>query len=197
VEGSTRRGRARALRSDTMVGMPVASPFRVCFVCSGNICRSPMGEVVLRRLAEDAGLGHPVEVDSAGTGDWHIGERADPRAVAALAARGYDGSAHRARQFDPRWFAQRDLVVALDRGHERTLRSWASTDVDRVKVRLLRSFEPGRGDAVGRRSDADLDIPDPFYSGQQAFADVLAQVERACEALLEHMRGQLGAAAGR
>ena len=158
-----------------------------------------MGEVVLRHLADDAGLAHAVEVDSAGTGDWHIGERADRRTVAALAARGYDGSAHRARQFDPRWFAQRDLVVALDRGHERTLRSWAPTDVDRAKVRLLRSFEPGRdtGRAGRPDPDLDLDIPDPYYSGQQAFGDVLAQVEQACTALLEQIRGQLGAAADR
>jgi len=184
--------------------MTAVAAFRVCFVCSGNICRSPMGEVVLRRIAEDAGLGDLVIVDSAGTGDWHIGERADRRTVAALSARGYDGATHRAKQFEPRWFAQRDLVVALDRGHERTLRSWAPTDVDRAKVRLLRSFEPGRGDAAGpgggaasRAAAADLDIPDPYYSGPQSFDDVLAQVEYACTGLLDHVRRQLAAAADR
>ena len=97
------------------------SPYRICFVCSGNICRSPMAEVVMADLVAAAGLADVVVVDSAGTGDWHIGERADRRAVAALAARGYDGATHRAKQFDPHWFRQRDLVIGLDRGHERTL----------------------------------------------------------------------------
>ena len=82
-----------------------AGPYRVCFVCTGNICRSPMAEVVFRALVERAGLADRIEVDSAGTGDWHVGAGADDRALLALTAGGYDGAAHRARRFDPRWFA--------------------------------------------------------------------------------------------
>ncbi|NLT56034.1 MAG: low molecular weight phosphotyrosine protein phosphatase [Actinomycetales bacterium] len=168
--------------------------YRVCFVCSGNICRSPMGEVVLRQLAEDGGVGHLVAVDSAGTGDWHIGERADRRTLAALAKAGYDGDAHRARQFDPHWFAERDLVIAMDRGHERTLRSWAGNERDRSKVRLLRSFDPALG--PGARHE-DLDVRDPYYDGARAFAEVLAQIETACRGLLDHVRAETtGRAAG-
>ena len=154
-------------------------PYRVTFVCSGNICRSPMAAVVLDHRAAAAGLGDVVAVDSAGTGDWHIGERADQRAVAALAAAGYDGSRHRARQFDPSDFATVDLVVALDRGHERTLRAWAPDAPARDTVRLLRSFDP---DAT------DLEVADPYYGAAEGFALVLAQVEAAVPGLLAHVR---------
>jgi protein-tyrosine phosphatase len=161
------------------------SRYSVCFVCSGNICRSPMGEIVLRRLVADAGLGDRVVVDSAGTGDWHIGEHADRRAVATLSAAGYDASRHRARQFDPHWFALRDLVIALDRGHERTLRGWAPHERDRAKVRLLRSFDPS---VTSRAQGSELDVLDPYYDGDRAFDQVLEQVEAACRGLLDHIR---------
>ena len=156
--------------------------YAVCFVCSGNICRSPMAEVVLRALVYDAGLGESVLVDSAGTGDWHIGERADRRTVAALAARGYDGTAHRARQFEPDWFATHDLVVALDRGHLRTLGSWAPTDRARKKLHLLRSFDP---DLPMDTFGDELDVPDPYYDGTEAFSAVLSTIEVACTGLLD------------
>jgi len=164
-------------------------PFRVCFVCSGNICRSPMAEAVLRRLAVDAGLADRIAVDSAGTGDWHVGERADLRTLRVLAAAGYDAGSHRARQFEPDWFGGRDLVIALDRGHERTLRSWAGDDGDREKVRLLRSFDPDSG----VRSGAQLDVPDPYYDDEQAFAEVLEQIEAACRGVLAHVGTEIGA----
>jgi protein-tyrosine phosphatase len=162
--------------------------YRICFVCSGNICRSPIAEVVLRRQVEEAGLGQVVVVDSAGTGDWHVGDRADRRALAVLTRAGLDGDAHRARQFDPRWFLRRDLVVALDRGHLRTLRSWAANDTERGRLVLLRTFDPATG---GRTAGADLDVPDPYYDGMQAFEEVLDIVTRSCAGLLEHVRGLL------
>jgi protein-tyrosine phosphatase len=168
--------------------MASAVRFRVCFVCSGNICRSPMAEFVLRSLVEDAGLAHLVEVDSAGTGDWHIGERADRRAVSVLGRHGYDGSEHRARQFEPRWFTGRDLVIALDRGHLRTLRSWAGNEFERGRVHLLRSFDPSLGPDA---APSDLDVLDPYYDGLTAFSEVLAQIEVACAGLLDHVRSQL------
>lgn len=153
--------------------------FRICFVCSGNICRSPIAEVVLRSLATDAGLGDRLAISSAGTGDWHVGEQADPRAVEVLHAHGYDGTAHRARQFEPSWFDELDLVVALDRSHERILKNWATNDVDRSKVQLLRSFETPRSES--------LDVPDPYYSDHTMFAAVLGMIERADRALLEQL----------
>ena len=103
-----------------------------------------------------------------------------------LAGAGYDGDAHRARQFDAEWFAERDLVLALDRGHARTLRAWARDEEQREKVRLLRSFEP--------ESDpgAELDVRDPYYDGEEAFLEVLHQVEVACAGVLDHVRAQRG-----
>ena len=164
------------------------APLRVVFVCSGNICRSPMGEAVLRELLRRVGLSRRVAVSSAGIGDWHIGERADIRTVGALDRRGYDASRHRARLFEPDWFDGTDLVIALDRGHERVLRAWARTEDSRDKVVLLRRFDPAVGDAVGR----DLDIPDPYYD-DDAFETVLDQVEAACRGLVAHL-GRLVAA---
>ncbi|WP_426980271.1 low molecular weight protein-tyrosine-phosphatase [Herbiconiux sp. P16] len=153
--------------------------FRISMVCTGNICRSPMAEIVLRDLVEKAGLGDRVLVSSAGTGEWHVGEHADPRTIAALESHGFDGSTHRARQFDPSWFDSLDLVVALDRSHERVLRSWARTDVDRSKVRLLLGFDP---EYAGRS-----DVPDPYYSDAAMFDSVLAMIEHSCRALLRQL----------
>ena len=105
-------------------------PLHVTFVCSGNICRSPMGHVILQRLVTDAGLADDVIVTSSGTGDWHVGEHADPRTIAVLAAHGYDGSHHRAREFDPSDFAELDLVLASDDSHVRALRRLAARTSD-------------------------------------------------------------------
>ncbi|MCJ1709440.1 low molecular weight protein-tyrosine-phosphatase [Microbacterium sp. VKM Ac-2923] len=154
------------------------APFRVVFVCSGNICRSPMADVVFRHLAESAGLGARVSSSSAGTGDWHVGERADHRTLAALDRLGYDGATHRARQFQYADFTRNDLVVALDRSHERVLRGWAQGDDDTDKIALLQSFLP----------DAEtLDVPDPYYAGAPMFDEVLGMIERASRALFRQL----------
>ena len=158
---------------------PVDQAFRICVVCTGNICRSPMAEIVLRDLVEKAGLSEQVVVTSAGTGEWHVGEHADPRTVAALEAQGFDGSTHRARHFDVDWFDSLDLIVALDRSHERVLRSWARSDEDRSKIRLLLSFDP---DYAGRS-----DVPDPYYSDAAMFDSVLAMVEHSSRALFRQL----------
>ena len=84
--------------------------FRICFVCTGNICRSPMAETVFKELVRRAGLEPSIAVSSAGTGDWHVGEPSDERTLAALAAQGFNGSGHRARQFDPSWFDGRQAT---------------------------------------------------------------------------------------
>ncbi|WP_191621793.1 low molecular weight protein-tyrosine-phosphatase [Microbacterium caowuchunii] len=159
--------------------MTEPAPFRVVFVCTGNICRSPMAEVVFRWFAESVGLGAQVTSTSSGTGDWHVGEPADPRTAASLERRGYDGSRHRARQFTYADFDRNDLVVALDRSHERNLRAWARTEADSDKVVLLRSFESAPEDS--------LDVPDPYYAGPEAFDEVLGMIESACRALFRQL----------
>ncbi|SPF01772.1 low molecular weight protein-tyrosine-phosphatase [Streptomyces sp. MA5143a] len=156
--------------------------YRVCFVCTGNICRSPMAESVFRARTEEAGLDGLVKVDSAGTGGWHEGEPADPRTVSVLEAHGY-GSGHTARQFHASWFSRLDLVVALDAGHMKALRRLAPTPEDADKVRLLRSYDPAAGD--------DLDVPDPYYGGMDGFEECLELVEAASEGLLTAVREQV------
>ncbi|WP_233415570.1 low molecular weight protein-tyrosine-phosphatase [Streptomyces sp. N35] len=157
--------------------------FRVCFVCTGNICRSPMAEQVFRAYVTEAGLDSLVEVDSAGTGGWHEGDGADPRTVAVLEENGY-GSEHAARQFRAGWFARLDLVIALDEGHLRDLRRLAPTPADAAKVRLLRAYDPG--------AEGDLDVPDPYYGGRDGFDACLELIEAACPGLLSAVRGALG-----
>jgi protein-tyrosine phosphatase len=159
--------------------VPVA---RICFVCMGNICRSPTAEVVMRARLVEAGLSDRVVVDSAGTGGWHVGRGADERAVETLQAHGYDGDAHVARQFDPAWFDDRDLIVAMDAENLRALHRAASPD-QQAKIVMLRSFDPA--------SDADQDVPDPYYGGADGFENVLALVEAACDGLLDCIRTEL------
>jgi protein-tyrosine phosphatase len=153
-------------------------PFRVVFVCTGNICRSPMADVVFRWSANAAGLRERVSSTSAGTGDWHVGERADQRTLAALQRRGYDGTRHRARQFTHADFADSDLVVALDRSHERILRGWARTEADIDKIALLMSFDANA---------STLDVPDPYYAGPGMFDDVLGMIESASRSLFRQL----------
>ncbi|MFE9448729.1 low molecular weight protein-tyrosine-phosphatase [Streptomyces sp. NPDC006739] len=159
--------------------------YRVCFVCTGNICRSPMAESVFRAHVAEAGLEDLVEVDSAGTGGWHEGDGADPRTVSVLEAHGYD-SDHTARQFRPSWFDRLDLVIALDTGHLKALRRLAPTEADGHKIRLLRSYDPAAPD--------DLDVPDPYYGGLEGFEECLEMVEAASAGLLtavrEHLEGR-------
>ena len=155
-----------------------AAPFRVVFVCTGNICRSPMAEVVFREFADASGLGSRVASTSAGTGDWHVGEQADQRTIDALERAGYDGTLHRARQFTHADFAHSDLVVALDRSHERILHGWARDETDADKIALLLSFDA---------ASHTLDVPDPYYAGPGMFDDVLGMIESASRALFRQL----------
>lgn len=160
-----------------------AEPFRVVFVCTGNICRSPMAEIVFREYARLAGLDDRVVSTSAGTGDWHVGEQADVRTVAALEQRGYDAGTHRARQFTHDTFASNDLVVALDRSHARILRNWAHSEDDADKIALLLSFDP--------HAHGLLDVPDPYYAGPAKFDEVLGMIESASRALFRQLEPAL------
>ncbi|WP_374774808.1 low molecular weight phosphotyrosine protein phosphatase [Streptomyces sp. NBC_01310] len=154
--------------------------YRVCFVCTGNICRSPMAESVFRAHVAQAGLDTLVEVDSAGTGGWHEGDGADPRTVSVLEGAGYEQD-HRARQFHSSWFARLDLVIALDAGHLRDLRALAPTPQDAAKVRLLRSYDPAA-------TAAETDVPDPYYGSLDGFEECLDLVEAASPGLLDAVR---------
>ena len=158
-----------------------SGPYRICLVCLGNICRSPMAETVLRAELDRAGLRGRAEVDSAGTGDWHVGHPMDRRARAELAARGYDGTAHRARQFRPEWLAGRDLVLAMDAKNRDDLRRVGAAP---GRLRMLRSFDP----AVG----PDAEVPDPYYGNGGSFQLVLDQIEAAARGLAGALRAALG-----
>jgi protein-tyrosine phosphatase len=153
--------------------------FRICFVCTGNICRSPMAETVFRELVRRAGYGGSITVISAGTGDWHVGENSDARTIAALSSRGYNGAGHRAKQFDPAWFEHLDLVVVFDRSQERILKSWAASEQDHGKVQLLLTFD--------QEQAAALEVPDPYYSDAAMFDTVLGSIEHACTALFHQI----------
>ncbi len=155
--------------------------FHVCVVCSGNICRSPIGEQVLRAAIAEAGLADRVRVSSAGTGDWHIGQGANPRAMRVLRAAGYPEHDHIARMITRPDLQDIDLVLAADRGHLQDLRV-LSDDPD--KLVLLRSFDP----------DADDDeVPDPYYGPDAGFDDVLAMTVAAAPGIVAEIHRRLAA----
>ncbi|WP_053739352.1 low molecular weight protein-tyrosine-phosphatase [Nocardia sp. NRRL S-836] len=149
---------------------------KVAFVCTGNICRSPVAALVFREWLSREGLSSHVEVSSAGTGGWHVGDPADSRALKSLADNGYPTN-HVAAQVGPEHL-DADLLVALDSGHARALRRMVDPD----RVRLLRSFDP----------DADgVDVPDPYYGDRAGFDEVLVMVEAAMPGLLAWVRSRL------
>jgi len=150
-------------------------PLSVVFVCTGNICRSPIAEKVFARELEQAGLADAVHVSSAGTGNWHIGSPADERAEAVLLAAGYEVD-HVARQVDAEQLGA-DLIVALDRSHERALRSMVP-EPDRV--RLLRSFDPD--------APPGAEVPDPYYGDDDGFTTVLEMIRAAMPEMIEWVR---------
>jgi protein-tyrosine phosphatase len=147
------------------------APLHVTFICTGNICRSPMAEKMFADQLRRRGLGDAVRVTSAGTGNWHVGSRADDRATRVLQAHGYPTD-HCAAQLDDEHLAA-DLVVALGRNHARTLRQLG---VDADRIRILRSFDPRSGAYA-------LDVDDPYYGDAQDFEDVLAVIEAALPGL--------------
>lgn len=153
---------------------------RVLFVCLGNICRSPTAEGVLRHKLRAAGLEGRIEVDSAGTGDWHIGKSADVRTRQAAQLRGYDLSALRGRQVSATDFAAFDLILAMDSSNLRDLQQLRPSN---AKAEL---------DLFLRRYQLALDeVPDPYYGGEAGFEQVLDLLEHACDALVVELKGRL------
>jgi protein-tyrosine phosphatase len=151
----------------------------VSFVCMGNICRSPTAEAIMRHLVREAGLDAAITVDSAGTGDWHVGEERDRRSRATAKQRGMPITGP-ARQFERSDFARFDLVLALDEENARDLRRLAPTDEARAKVCLLREFDAGAAPGA--------EVPDPYYGGPEGFALVFDICLAACRGLLEHLK---------
>ncbi|MBI5106205.1 MAG: low molecular weight phosphotyrosine protein phosphatase [Solirubrobacterales bacterium] len=153
---------------------------RILFVCMGNICRSPTAEGVMRHVLREEGLEDRIHVDSAGTGDWHVGEPPDRRSAAAARARGItlEGAA---RQVTPEDFESFDLLLAADRQNLAHLRAMAPPGTEE-KVRLLREFDDGSAGAP------DLDVPDPYFGGERGFEEVLDLVEAACRGLAGRLR---------
>jgi len=156
---------------------------RICFVCLGNICRSPTAEAVMRHLVVGAGLEHEILIESAGTGDWHVGQPRDRRSRAVGEARGIPLSGL-AQQFVPASFDRYTHVLAMDRSNRDELLKMARGAQDRAKVALLRSFDP--------TAPPEAEVPDPYYGGARGFDEVFDICERACAALLEQLKREAG-----
>ncbi|MGZ8745447.1 MAG: low molecular weight protein-tyrosine-phosphatase [Nocardioides sp.] len=155
--------------------------YAVALVCLGNICRSPMADVVLTAHVDRAGLSGRVTVDSCGTGDWHIGQPMDRRAAATLTAAGFDPTLHRARVFDPAWLERHDLVLAMDEHNLADIRA-SATAVHDGRVLLFRDFDP-----IGTGGE----VPDPYYGGDAGFEEVLDMVDRTSAALVSALQQEL------
>ncbi len=151
-----------------------AGSYRISVVCLGNICRSPMADVVLNARVAGAGLDDRVTVISAGTGNWHVGDAMDRRAAALLTSQGYDASRHRAQQVLAHWLAEHDLVLAMDADNLADLRALAGGAIDGERLRPFRDFDP----------EGPGDVPDPYYGGDAGFRAVLAMVERTADEIV-------------
>ena len=151
----------------------------IVFVCTGNICRSPMADVIFRDVLDDAQLTDDVLVRSCGIGGWHVGQSADRRAIAELQASGHDGTQHRAAQLGPE-HDDADLFVALDNGHIHDL---VHHGIPSEKIRLLRSFDPF--------SPRGADVDDPYYSNAAAFTEVRTQIDAAMPGMIDWVKERL------
>ena len=151
----------------------------ILFVCLGNICRSPMGEAIFLHKAGALGLLDRFTVDSAGLGDWHQGERADPRTIHAAGVHGIEVQSI-ARKIRPRDLRDFDLLLPMDRQNREAL---LAMDAPPRAVRLMRSFDPALRDAAER----DLDVPDPYLAGPEGFEEVFQMLESACAGLIEYL----------
>ena len=156
---------------------------RILVVCLGNICRSPTAEAALKEALAEAGLGERVEVASAGTGDWHLGEPPDPRMTSAAADLGLtlDTTSCQITQDD---FRDSDLILVMDRQNLRDVLALAPDEDARAKIRLYRDFDPEPGDGQ---------VPDPYYGGDEGFRLVVEMVRRAARGVVDHVRDLLAA----
>jgi protein-tyrosine phosphatase len=153
---------------------------KILFVCLGNICRSPTAEIVFRELVAREAPELSIEVDSAGTAGYHVGDPPDARTRQAALRRGYDMSGRRARIVQPEDFSRFDLILAMDRQNLDVLNRRAPAEA-RARIRLFLEFAPGAD---------NTDVPDPYYGGANGFEEVLDLVEAAARGLLEHVRNR-------
>jgi len=158
----------------------------VCFVCLGNICRSPTAEGVMRRLVDEAKLADRILIDSAGTGDWHIGAAPDERAQHAARQRGYALGALRGRQITVADFERFDLLIAMDDRNVAALHQLCPP-AQRDKIRLLMEFVP----ETDGRWGGTREVVDPYFGGAEGFELVLDQCEAACRGLIISLRSRL------
>jgi len=162
------------------------NPYRVMTVCTGNICRSPMAQVVLRDRLRSAGLDGTVVVDSSGISDEEHGNPIDTRAARVLSAHSYEVPSHQARRITRSDLVSSDLVLAMTAAHARALRALAKDDPDlTAKVRMYRSFDP---DAPSDGPEHLLDVDDPWYGDHSGFETTLAEVEAAADGIVEHVQ---------
>ena len=151
---------------------------RVLFVCLGNICRSPLADGLFRRLVAERGLDDRIEVDSAGTGAWHVGELPDGRMRETARRHGLSLDDIRARRFSADDFEDYDHIFVMDRNNLRDVRALDPASRYGAKVQLFRDFDP---------TPEDGQVPDPYYGGDQGFENVYAMVERTAHRLLDHL----------
>jgi protein-tyrosine phosphatase len=167
--------------------------YRILAVCLGNICRSPTAEAVLRAELSVAGLTSAVEVESAGTGDWHLGMAMDQGARAELAGRGYDGSRHRARQVNGSWLGRFDLILAMDRYNLADVRAMATDEETAAyRIRLLRTFDPDTPADGGSADPYEGEVPDPYHGTLEDYALSFDLIRAACIGLAAQLTRLLG-----
>jgi len=152
---------------------------RICFVCLGNICRSPTAEAVFRHRVTQEGLADALVIDSAGTGSWHVGELPDRRSRETASQRGFELTG-RARQVTKKDFSSFDYLIAMDRSNRKNLLSMAPDTASRSRVHLFRNFDA--------RSGKDAEVPDPYYGGEDGFEDVFDICDAAALGLIAHLR---------
>jgi protein-tyrosine phosphatase len=148
----------------------------ITVVCAGNICRSPIGEVVLQQKLNESGL--EIEVNSAGTGNWHEGENANAKSIKVLTEKGYEIK-HVAKQFKKNWFIEKDLILVMDHQNKRDLESIAPIE-HKSKIKYFREFD--------KNNLEDLVVPDPYYEPIDAFYEVLDMLEKASSGLVEELK---------
>ena len=159
--------------------MAPSKPFEICFVCLGNICRSPLAEGVFQTLVKEEGLENQIIVHSAGTGHWHVGSPPDARMQATARSKGIHLTS-RAQQIQSGDIRRFDLILAMDRSNLEAMEYMCNPESARKKIRLFRSFDP--------EVDGDLDVPDPYYGRDDGFEHVYQIVQRTCPPILEHVK---------
>ena len=162
--------------------MASSKPFEICFVCLGNICRSPLAEGVFQSLINKEGLENQIIIHSAGTGHWHIGASPDARMQATARAKGIQLTS-RAQQIQAGDIRRFDLILAMDQSNLESIQYLCSPEMAAKKIRLFRSFDP--------EANGDLDVPDPYYGKDDGFEHVFQIVHRTCPPILAHIKSQM------